>query len=92
MTKITKGELEYLLSAKAGAERYPGYFQGKKFVRAPYWVAKLGRKTVFIDQGVRVTDDRGYATRNDALEAAEAFREKLRKMLDDGEYVDAITH
>lgn len=92
MTKITKGELEYLLSAKAGADRYPGYFKGKQFVRAPFWVAKLGSQAVFLREGKLIADDRGYATRNDALEAAEAFREKLRKMLDDGEYVDAITH
>jgi hypothetical protein len=92
MTKITKVELEYLLSAKAGAERYPGYFKEEEFVRSPCWVAKLGKQTVYIDDGTCLTDSGGYLTRADALRAAEAFREKLRTMLETGDYVEATTH
>ena len=92
MTKITKVELEYLLSAKAGAERYPGYFKEEEFVRSPCWVAKLGKQTVFINDGTCLTDSGGYLTRADALRAAEAFREKLRTMLETGDYVEATTH
>lgn len=92
MTTITKGELEYLLTAKAGAERYPGYFKEEEFVRSPCWVAKLGKQTVYINDGTGLTDSGGYLTRADALRAAEAFREKLRTMLENGEYVEATTH
>lgn len=68
--KLTRSELEYYVTSKAGTRESAGYFDGDNFKRGPYYSAKIGNKIVGFAHGSYVAAAGMYLLRSDALEGA----------------------
>ena len=84
---LKKAELEYYASAKPGVREEPGYFDDDKFIRGPFYRARLGTKGVGYGHGSYIEANGVYRTRQDALQGAKLFQQKARELLEAGEYV-----
>lgn len=88
--KLTKSEIEYMLSARPRSVRQPGYFDDDgKFHKQLYYKAYLGKQGVGDSSvGGYIKACGGYGTQDQALTAARVFQTKIREMFERGEYVE----
>lgn len=91
--KLTRDELEYLVTASPRAKRTPGYFSDDGvFHRVTSWHAYLGTKGTGDDSSPGyMRETGGYSTRENALAGARSAQQRFRALLDSGEYVIKTT-
>lgn len=94
--KLSKADLEYYAKARPHTRELPGYFKADgTLVRGIFYVAKLGTKSVgYADTEYRsyIEEAGAYRMRSDALQGAKLFQQKMREMLEAGDYLAEERH